>query len=68
MIYEYSCLCGHRWEASQRLADEPLHDCPACHAPTAKRLVTGGQGFLLKGSGWARDGYGRAKEKDDGND
>lgn len=63
MTYDYQCTaCGHRWEASQRLADAPLRDCPACHATTAKRLVTGGQGFLLRGSGWARDGYGQVKE------
>ena len=32
-------------------------DMPAVWAESAKRLVSGA-GFVLKGSGWAADGYG----------
>ena len=36
-IYEYCCRdCGHRLEAIQRLADEPLTDCPMCDQPSLK--------------------------------
>ena len=36
----------------------PLRDCPACGKASAKRQVSGGTGFLLKGGGWYADGYG----------
>lgn len=57
MTYEYECPCGHRWEATQRISDEPLRGCPACGAETARRLISGGGGFALQGGGWYRDGY-----------
>lgn len=59
MVYEYACVeCGHEWEAEQRITEGPLSTCPACGKPSAKRLVTGGAGFLLKGGGWYSDLYG----------
>ncbi len=61
MTYEYACqACGHTWEAEQRIKDAPLKDCASCGAPKAKRLISGGTGFLLKGGGWYADGYGSA--------
>lgn len=57
--YEYLCqACQHTWEAEQRISDPPLEECPACKAPQAKRQISGGAGFRLEGSGWAKDGYG----------
>ena len=51
-IYEYECReCGHRLDALQKIADEPLVDCPACKAATLKRLISAPQ-FRLKGGGW----------------
>ena len=51
-IYEYRCAsCGHELEALQKLADAQLVDCPACHRPELRKLVTAA-GFQLKGSGW----------------
>jgi putative FmdB family regulatory protein len=59
MTYEYVCTeCGHEWEAEQRISESALSDCPSCKRSTAKRLVTGGMGFVLKGSGWYSDLYG----------
>jgi len=59
MTYEYVCTaCSHQWEAEQPISEPPLTTCPACHAETAKRQVSGGQGFILKGGGWYADGYG----------
>jgi len=59
MTYEYACrTCGHQWEAEQSIKDQPLKRCVACGKETAKRLVSGGTGFLLKGGGWYADGYG----------
>lgn len=61
MTYEYACeACGHTWEAEQRIKDAPLKECASCGAPKAKRLISGGTGFLLKGGGWYADGYGSA--------
>jgi putative FmdB family regulatory protein len=59
MTYEYVCTqCGHQWEAEQRISDQPLRDCPACGQSSARRQISGGQGFLLRGGGWYSDLYG----------
>ncbi|HEU5072733.1 MAG TPA: zinc ribbon domain-containing protein [Polyangiaceae bacterium] len=59
MTYEYICLaCQHEWEAEQSISAKPLTECPQCHDSTAKRMVSGGAGFILKGGGWYADGYG----------
>jgi putative FmdB family regulatory protein len=51
-IYEYRCAaCGHEIEALQKLSDAPLTDCPSCHKPELKKLLSAA-GFQLKGSGW----------------
>ena len=51
-IYEYQCQeCGHALEAIQRLADNPLVDCPACSKPGLKKQVSA-PSFRLSGGGW----------------
>lgn len=63
MTYEYVCTaCHHAWEAEQSISEAPLKDCPSCHAATAKRQVSGGAGFILRGGGWYADGYGSTKK------
>jgi putative FmdB family regulatory protein len=58
MTYEYACTaCGHAWEAEQSISAAPLTECPNCHHATAKRQVSGGAGFILKGGGWYADLY-----------
>lgn len=58
MTYEYACTaCGHAWEAEQSISAAPLTECPSCHHATAKRQVSGGAGFILKGGGWYADLY-----------
>jgi len=58
MTYEYACTaCGHAWEAEQPISASPLSECPHCHQATAKRQVSGGAGFILKGGGWYADLY-----------
>lgn len=62
MTYEYACeACGHQWEAEQSIKDAPLKTCVACGKEKAKRLVSGGTGFLLKGGGWYADLYSSSK-------
>ncbi len=51
-IYEYRCdACGHEMEAMQKMADDPLTECPECREPALKKLVSAA-GFRLSGSGW----------------
>ena len=51
-IYEYRCaICGHQLEALQKMSDEPLSDCPECHAPELKKQISA-VSFRLSGSGW----------------
>ena len=51
-IYEYQCSkCNHRLEALQKISDAPLTECPECHAPELKKLVSAAS-FRLKGGGW----------------
>lgn len=62
MTYEYLCSgCGHHWEAEQSISSPPLKACPSCNEDTAKRQVSGGAGFILKGSGWYADLYSSKK-------
>lgn len=58
MTYEYICTaCGHEWEAEQPITAKPLKRCPKCRKLKAKRQISGGTGHVLKGEGWAKDGY-----------
>jgi putative FmdB family regulatory protein len=58
MIYEYGCMsCEHTWEEEQRITDEPIKVCRGCGEQTAKRLISSGTNFILKGDRWANTGY-----------
>ncbi|HEY5960104.1 MAG TPA: zinc ribbon domain-containing protein [Polyangiaceae bacterium] len=62
MTYDYLCTsCGHTWEAEQRISEDPLKECPACSELAAKRQISGGSGFILKGGGWYSDLYSSSK-------
>ena len=64
--YTYRCAEGHEFEVEQKVTDKPVKSChirevwfgesSACGLPV-KRLIPKGTGVVLKGSGWARDGY-----------
>ncbi len=49
--YDYECPKGHRFELFQRISDDPGATCPECGAE-ARRLISGGAGFLFKGEGF----------------
>jgi putative FmdB family regulatory protein len=56
--YEYACgACGSAWETEQRITEAPLKKCPKCGKNSAKRQISGGGAFILKGGGWYADGY-----------
>jgi putative FmdB family regulatory protein len=57
--YDYICTsCGNAWELEQRIVEDPAKDCPKCGQATAKRQISSGAGFILKGGGWYADLYG----------
>ncbi len=61
-IYEYRCdTCGHYLDALQKLADDPLRDCPACSESALRRLVSA-PNFRLKGKGWYETDFKSDKE------
>lgn len=56
--YEYLCTsCGHEWEFEQSIKAEPLKVCEKCNQETARRQISRGGGFILKGGGWYADLY-----------
>ncbi|MCI0653823.1 MAG: zinc ribbon domain-containing protein [Methylococcaceae bacterium] len=62
-IYEYQCeSCGHKFEAIQRISEASLRDCPECHKPELKKLISAA-GFRLKGGGWYETDFKRGDKK-----
>ena len=49
--YDYQCQKGHRFEVFQKMSDDPVAECPEC-GEAAKRMISGGAGFLFKGDGF----------------
>ena len=59
-IYEYKCAeCGV-FEATQRITEDPLGECPTCQRKVRKLISN--TSFQLKGSGWYVTDYGRGKD------
>jgi putative FmdB family regulatory protein len=55
-VYEYECKdCNKVFEVNQKIADEPLSNCPDCQSPVRKLVSM--SSFQLKGGGWYADGY-----------
>jgi len=62
--YEYACTsCTHEWETEQSIREDALKECPSCHKETARRQISRGTGFILKGSGWYADLYSSSSNK-----
>jgi len=67
--YEYACeKCGYRFEEFQSISAEPLTICPLCKGHV-NRLISPGNGFLFKGSGfyitdYRSDSYKKEKENE----
>ena len=59
-VYEYECpACEKVFEVQQRMADDPISQCPECDGPVKKIMSM--SSFKLKGGGWYADGYSSAK-------
>ncbi len=62
--YEYACsACKHEWELEQSIKENAITECPSCHQQTAKRQISRGGGFILKGGGWYADLYSSSSNK-----
>ena len=64
--YQYRCPKGHEFERFEKMSDRPRTKCPQC-GRIAVRVISGGSGFILKGSGfyitdYGKDGKGPRKE------
>lgn len=59
--YTYCCKEHGEFEEVHSIKEQ-LEDCPKCKEEGKEpqkvvRLISGGGGFILNGSGWARDNY-----------
>ncbi len=55
--YQYRCLdCADEFEEYQSILDPPLKICKKCNGKL-QRLISGGAGFLFKGSGFYTTDY-----------
>jgi len=67
--YQYKCNdCDYRFEEFQSMTEKAIEKCPECGGKT-QRLISGGAGFLFKGSGfyitdYRSDSYKKAAEND----
>lgn len=62
--YEYVCsACKNEWEVEQSMKDNALTECPRCQEQTARRQISRGTGFILKGGGWYSDLYASSSNK-----
>ena len=70
--YDYQCAaCGHKFEKFQSIKADPVKECPACHAESARRLIGTGAGIIFKGGGfyetdYRSDSYSKDAKKDSG--
>ena len=55
--YEYECTkCGISFELEQRMSDKPRKRCLECRGKVI-RIISGGGGIILKGSGFYATDY-----------
>jgi putative FmdB family regulatory protein len=65
-IYEYRCNdCGHQFEVSQRMSDDPLTECEVCGGRVSKVLFA--PAIHFKGTGFHNTDYG-SKRRGAGDD
>ncbi len=62
-IYGYQCQsCEHTLDALQKIADDPLKDCPECGQPQLKRQLSAPR-FRLAGKGWYETDFKNDKQR-----
>ncbi len=65
--YDYKCLhCDYRCELDHSVEQiNSLFFCPKCDSPLKREIQA--VPFILKGRGWAKDGYGGGGSSNTGN-
>ena len=62
-IYSFLCkTCEHAWEDLRNIGDDFPGACPDCESPDTRKQLSLGS-FILKGGGWANEGYSKYKPK-----
>jgi putative FmdB family regulatory protein len=57
-VYEYECPeCKKTFELEQKISEPARTECIEKHCDGKVRRLIAGSSFVLKGSGWFRDGY-----------
>ena len=59
MTYQYQCSntdCGYKFDFDHGMRESPLVMCPKC-GYTCIKIITGGVGFIFKGSGFYATDY-----------
>lgn len=61
--YDFKCNNGHTFEVffKQVYNDKKIIYCPVCFEIAKKIFSKNEIGFILNGSGWAKDGYSHKK-------
>jgi putative FmdB family regulatory protein len=63
--YGYRCPeCGHEFDKFQKISDLARAECPEC-GTVGERVISGGAGFVFKGSGFYETDYKRAGQTKD---
>ena len=58
--YNYKCNdCGSQFSTFQKMSDNPVKDCSQCKG-TVRRIISGGSGMILKGTGFYLTDYGKS--------
>src|SRR5947207_1876417 len=64
--YEYACsACGNEFERFESITAAPNKSCPKCNKKKAQRRISGGGGFIFKGSGFYLTDYKKSSGKPD---
>ena len=65
--YHYRCgKCAHEFEQFQSIMDDALTDCPECDGRIV-RVISGGAGVIVKGSGFYQTDYRKKSYQSDAN-
>ena len=65
--YEYRCSdCGHQFEVSQRMSDEPITECEVCGGQVSKLLFA--PAIHFKGTGFHNTDYASKRRSASGDD
>ena len=54
--YAFQCPAGHQFEKFEKMSAKGTARCPKC-GKTARRIISGGAGFVFKGSGFYQTDY-----------